>query len=183
MARVNLSPARLAILVALVVAGLAVILNGFGDDATVLAGDTEGTPPTETGTPSPTGSVAPTASETALPDTEAQVDGVMIQVLNGTNAVGLAAEVMEFLEGKGYVAALPPADAAQKPVETTTVYFRGGADADQNEIDAEHLARRFLKEVEPEIEPLSDTLDASVAPRAQLVVLLGNDYAEANPVG
>ena len=32
----NLSPARLAVLVALVVGGVAIILNGFGDDDAVL---------------------------------------------------------------------------------------------------------------------------------------------------
>jgi hypothetical protein len=30
---------------------------------------------------------------------------------------------------------------------------------------------------------LSAALDSSVAPKAELVVLLGTDYAEANPVG
>ena len=34
----NLSPARLAVLVALVVGGIAVMLNGFGDEGTAVAG-------------------------------------------------------------------------------------------------------------------------------------------------
>jgi len=111
-----------------------------------------------------------------------QVDGVLIQVLNGTSEVGLASQVEDFLEGKGYVAALPAADAAQKPVTTTIVYFRAGDDAEQNEVDADHLAARFLKGVEAQVKPLSAALGSDVAPRTQLVVLLGTDYAEANPV-
>jgi hypothetical protein len=183
MARVNLSPARLAVIVALVVAGIAVLLNGFGDDGAVLAGDTSSASPTQSVEPEPSGSATPSASESAPPEVEPQVAGVMIQVLNGTSEVGLAAQVEELLVGKGYVAALPAADAAQKPVETTTVYFRTGADADQAEVDAQNLADRFLKGVEADVKPLSAALDSSVAPKAELVVLLGTDYAEANPVG
>ena len=49
----NLSPARLAVLVALVVGGVAIILNGFGDDDVVLAGGgTEVVEPTESGSAS-----------------------------------------------------------------------------------------------------------------------------------
>ncbi len=184
MARVNLSPARLAVLVALVVAGVAVLLNGFGDDGAVLAGGDGSPAPTQTdsGDTGPTGP-SPSPTESAEPELEAQVDGVMIQVLNGTNEVGLAAEVQEFLVSKGYVASQEAADAPAKPVESTTVYFRGGQDAAQNEVDAEHLARRFLKGVEAGVESLGESLDASVAPKTQLVVLLGEDYAAANPVG
>jgi len=182
MARVNLSPARLAVLVALVVGGLAVMINGFGDDSAVLAGGASVSPQvTASETPGPSGTASPTASESVAPALQPQVDGVMIQVLNGTSEVGLAAQVEEFLVAKGYVAALPAADAAQKPVETTIVYFRGGEDAAQNEVDAEHLAKRYIKGVEADVKPLSDALGSDVAPKTQLVVLLGNDYADANP--
>jgi hypothetical protein len=181
---VNLSPARLAVLVALVVGGVAVMLNGFGDDGAVSAGvETDVVSPTASEVAEPTGSASPSATESASPELQPQVDGVMIQVLNGTSEVGLAAEVEEFLVGKGYVASLPAADAAQKPVETTIVYFKAGDDAEQSEVDAQHLAARFLKGVEAEVKPLSAALDSDVAPKTQLVVLLGTDYAEANPVG
>ncbi len=179
----NLSPARLVVLVALVVGGLAVMVNGFGDDATVLAGGGDPPTPSVAESPEASGSPSPSASESAAPELEAQVDGVMIQVLNGTSAVGLAAEVEAFLVGKGYVAALPAADATNKPVDTTTVYFRTGPDAEQNEVDAQHLADRFLKGVEAIVEPLNNAIDSNnVSPKTQLVVLIGEDYATANPV-
>ena len=136
-----MSPARLAVLVALVVGGIAIMMNGFGDDDAVLAGgSTASVEPTGSSGASPTGAASPTSSESPPPELEPQVDGVMIQVLNGTSEVGLASQVEDFLELKGYRAALPAADAPQKPVETTIVYFRTGDDAEQNEVDAGNLA-------------------------------------------
>ena len=50
MARVNLSPARLAVLVALVVSGVAITMNGFGDEGTAVAdGSGEVVEPTDLG--------------------------------------------------------------------------------------------------------------------------------------
>lgn len=179
----NLSPARLVVLVALVVGGLAVLINGFDDDV-VLAGGTGGSPaasPSES--PQPSGEASPTASESPAAELEPQTDGVMVQVLNGTDAVGLAAQAEEFLVSKGYVAALPATDATSKPVQTTIVYFRAGPDADQNEVDAQNLADRFLKGIEADVKPLTDSVEPNqIAPKTQLVVLLGEDYADANPV-
>ena len=169
----NLSPARLAVLVALVVVGLAVMLNGFGGEGAVSAG---GTSPTAS---SPTDGPSPTATETPTTDLEPQVQGVVIQVLNGTTVTGLGATVEQLLVDKGYEAGLPAGDADNKPVGTTTVYFRTGADADQNEVDAENLAKRFLKGIEAEARPLNATLSADIAPKTQLVVVVGTDYADA----
>jgi hypothetical protein len=182
MARVNLSPARLAVLVALVVGGIAVMLNGFGDEGTAVAGGGDAVEPTASGSVSPTESSSPSGTQTPPPELEPQVDGVMIQVLNGTDATGLASQAEQFLLNKGYEAALPAADAAQKGVPDTIVYFRTGDDAEQNEVDAANLAARFLKGVEATVKPLNASLDADVAPKTQVVVVLGQDYADANPV-
>jgi hypothetical protein len=180
MGAVNLSPARLAVLVALVVIGLAVMLNGFGDEGTVIAGVTSPTPsPSGSPTTTPTEGASPTASESAAAALEPQVEGVVIQVLNGTSETGLAGTVEQFLVGKGYVAGLPAGDADNKPVGTTTVYFRTGDVAEQNEVDAEHLAQRYLKGVEADVRPLNATLSPDIAPKTQLVVIVGTDYAEA----
>lgn len=179
----NLSPARLAVLVALVVGGLAVMINGFGDDAGVLAGGaTVSSAPSPSESPIPSGAASPTASQSAAPTLEPQVEGVVIQVLNGTNETGLATQVDQLLVGKGYEQGLAPGDVATKPVTTTTVYFRTGDEEEQNEVDAENLATRFLKGVQARVQPLNATLDADVAPPTQLVVVLGDDYAEAHPV-
>jgi LytR cell envelope-related transcriptional attenuator len=180
MGAVNLSPARLAVLVALVVGGLAILLNGFGTDQAVTAAGPSGSPtPAADGSTTPTETGSPSPSESPAPELEPQVDGVVIQVLNGTTVTGLGAEVEQSLVGRGYVAGLPAGDADNKPVGTTTVYFRTGADADQNEVDAENLARRFLKGVEADVRPLNATLSPDIAPKTQLVVIVGTDYADA----
>ena len=183
MTRVNLSPARLAVLVALVVAGIAITMNGFGDEGAAVAdGGSEVVEPTASAPAEPSESASPTETESPAAEIEPQVDGVMIQVLNGTDAAGLAAQAEQFLESKGYVAALPAADAAQKGVPDTIVYFRTGDDAEQNEVDADNLATRYLKGVEATVRPLNAALDADVAPKTQIVIVLGQDYADANPV-
>jgi hypothetical protein len=182
MTRVNLSPARLAVLVALVVGGIAVMINGFGDEGTAVAGGGDVVTPTESVSVSPTDASSPTETQSPAVELEPQVDGVMIQVLNGTDATGLASQAEQFLEAKGYVAALPAADAAQKGVPDTIVYFRTGDDAEQNEVDAANLAKKYLKGVDATVRPLNASLDADVAPKTQIVVVLGQDYADANPV-
>ena len=183
MARVNLSPARLAVLVALIVSGVAITMNGFGDEGTAVAdGNGEVVEPTASESVEPTASASPSETQSPAAELEPQVDGVMIQVLNGTDATGLASQAEQFLESKGYVAALPAADAAQKGVPDTIVYFRTGDDAEQNEVDADNLAKKYLKGVEATVKPLNASLDADVAPKTQIVIVLGQDYADANPV-
>jgi hypothetical protein len=183
MTRVNLSPARLAVLVALVVSGVAITMNGFGDEGTAVAdGGGEVVEPTGSESVEPTDPASPTETQSPAPELEPQVDGVMIQVLNGTDAAGLAAQAEQFLLAKGYDSALPPDDAAQKGVPDTIVYFRTGDDAEQNEVDAANLAKKYLKGVEATVKPLNAALDADVAPKAQIVIVLGQDYADANPV-
>lgn len=183
MSRVNLSPGRLAVLVALVVIGVAVMMNGFADDGSTAAGgpsDVVETSPSET--PRSSDSVTPSADQTTPPPLEPRVDDVMIQVLNGTDAVGLAAQVQELLLDEGYRTAQEAGDALNKPVPDTTVYFRTGPEADQNEADAKNLAKSFLKKIDASVEPLKATLDSQVSPKSMLVVLIGEDYAAAHPV-
>ena len=55
-------------------------------------------------------------------------------------------------------------------------------DAEQNEVDADNLAKKYLKGVEATVKPLNASLDADVAPKTQIVIVLGQDYADANPV-
>lgn len=178
----NLSPARVAVLVALVVAGVAVMLNGFDDGESAIAAGTDVASPTGSDVVEPTESTSPSVSQSPEPELEPQVEGVSIQVLNGTEATGLAAEADAFLIGKGYDQGLTPGDLATKPVAGTTVYFRTGPDAEQSRVDAENLAARYLKGVDAKVAPLNDALDAEVAPKTQLVVVLGDDYAAAHPV-
>ena len=80
----NLSTGRILIIVALVVAGLAVLANGFLDDGATVAA------PSGSASPSGTGSTTPPATDTPSPTATPapQTKGVIIIALNGTDVTG-----------------------------------------------------------------------------------------------
>jgi hypothetical protein len=180
---VNTGTARIIIIVALLVTGGLVLSNGFG------GGETHPPEPTpEGGTTSPT----PSESETQPPDTStnppkpeetlkpAAPEDTVVAVYNGTESIGLAGTELSKLLDKGYTAPADPekaaADAAQKPVEQTVVYFVPGPDADQNRVNAEALAKKHfpgakVRQVNPD---LTGDVDKSV----QVIVMLGLDLAD-----
>ena len=176
MARVNLSPARLIVLVALVVGGVAVLLNGFDTDGDVAAvGGTSPSPSVVLST-SPTPTTTPTPTDAANTP-EPEVDGVTFVVLNATSAAGLAAEVQQMLEDEGYTKGAEAANAPTTGVAKTTVYFRGGADAAQNESNATNMAEEFLDGAEVKL--LGAEFESAVPEDTQLVVVIGADYPGA----
>ena len=67
------------------------------------------------------------------------------------------------------------------PISTTTVYYRGGADADQNQSDAQRVADTVYKNAK--IALLGPDFSTSVGKSVQVVVVLGQDYAAANAGG
>jgi hypothetical protein len=175
MGRVNLGTARIVIIVALFAGGIAVLANGFGSSIAVTpqggavgSGSAGGSDSS-----SPTTSPSKPPKETPSP----QVQGVLIAVLNGTFETGLAGEVQQLLEADGYVAAQDPDDAQSKPVAKTVVYFRGGADAAQNRSDAHYLADTYLDGARV---ALLGSDQGSIAKSAQLVIIVGVDYADAH---
>ena len=169
----NLSPARLIVLVALVVGGVAVLLNGFGDDADLAAVGGTSPSPSVVLSPSPSPS---SASPTAAANTpEPEVEGVTFAVFNGTTAIGLAAEVEQMLESEGYVVGQPAANAPTPgSVAKTTVYYRGGDDAAQAESNATNMATEFLDGAAVKL--LGADFEQAVPEDTQLVVVIGNDY-------
>ena len=173
MGRVNIGTVRIIIVAALVVGGVAVLANGFGGAATVA-------PPG--GGVSPSGSVSPSASSTpTTPPKETpspQVEGVLIAVFNGTNETGLAGQVQQTLEADGYVAAQDPADAPSKPVEKTILYFRGGANAAQNRSDAKYMAETYFGGARVALLGSEQTSAVSIDKSAQVVIIVGVDYAD-----
>lgn len=174
MGRVNLGTARIAIIAALFVGGIAVLANGFGTSTTVdNPGGGVGASSSSPSGASPTTSPSKPPKETPSPQTQ----GVLIAVLNGTFETGLAGEVQQLLEADGYVAAQDPDDAQSKPVAKTVVYFRGGADAAQNRSDAHYLAETYLDGARV---ALLGSDQGSIAKSAQLVIIVGVDYADAN---
>ena len=177
MGRVNLGTARIVIILALTVGGIAVLANGFGSAAVVP-------PPTGaggSGTESPSSSPSTTPSQPPKETPSPQIEGVQIAVFNGTNETGLAAQVQQLLEADGYVAAQDPADAVTKPAPKTIIYFRGGADAAQNRSNARHIADAYFDGARVAL--LDPDLAANIADSAQAIIIVGVDYPGADTAG
>ena len=98
---------RLAIVIALVIGGVALLANGFSEGTTVTAPDDS---------QSPTPSDSPSPSNSPQPSIVPNKDGVLVQVLNGTSKAGYAGDFQILLEEEGYLRAGEPADAPDKPV-------------------------------------------------------------------
>lgn len=172
----NIGTARIVIIVALVVVGVAVLVNGFGDGGSEALPDGGGavvpTGPTGSTGPTPSASVSPTPRVTPSP----RVDGVLVQVFNGTNETGLAAEVQQTLEADGYTAPADPGNVPSPPVAETVVYFRTGPDRAQNKSDATYLAETYFPGAK--VKALNEDV-GDVADSVNVVVILGVDYLES----
>lgn len=166
----NLSTGRILIIVALVVAGLAVLANGFVDTGGTAAVGVTPTPSTSmTASPSSTDTASPTV--TPAPQTE----GVLIMALNGTDVTGAGAAAQDLLVSDGYKETKPAGDAPVSGVKKTTVYYRDDDNAAQNQADATYIADTYfngapVKKLDPSY---SDVVPASV----MVVVVVGEDYA------
>ena len=169
----NLGTARIVIILALVVAGVAVLANGFGTGSSatpVIPGGNRGGGSAS----SPSASPSHRATHSPNPAPSPQVQGVKVSVFNGTYAVGLAGQVQQKLTADGYVAAQKPADAPSKIVSKTVVYFRGGAAAAQNRADAKYVADKYFKGARVAL--LGADVGSLVSKSAQIAIVIGADY-------
>ena len=187
MGAVNLGTWRIAIIVALVVVGVAVLANGFDPADTAIA--------------APSGSASPTPDDTTRDDGATQTDApeptetpeetpapneadVPVKVFNGTSVPGLAALVQDQIVQGGHAAPEEPDNAPASPVAKTTVYYRGGPDAAQNQADATFIAATFIEPdlgKMPRVLELSAVFDDVVGGSVTVVVLIGDDYAASLP--
>jgi hypothetical protein len=163
---VNLGVARLAIVAALVVGGVAVLANGFSDGTSSAA---------PRASSSPTPSESPTPSKPPKEEVVPNQEGVLVQVFNGTNTAGLAGDFELLLEDQGYIKAGDPADAPDKPVVDSIVYFRPDDHRAQNRADAQLLADTYLDGAS--VKPLPATYEAITTESADVIVVLGEDRA------
>jgi LytR cell envelope-related transcriptional attenuator len=169
---VNPGVTRLVIVLALVVGGIVVLAQGFGDET--AAAPTSSPEPTS---PSPTESPSPTAQDGDGGEIVGQKDGVLVQVLNGTFTPGLAGDFQLTLENDNYLRGGEPADAPEKPVVDTIVYFRNDENVEQNEADARLLADTYLTTDVP-VEKLPPEYRGPdvTNPAADVIVVLGEDF-------
>jgi hypothetical protein len=176
---VNTGTARIVIIVALLVVGGLLLANAFGDSGAAAAGGPSGvvTSPSPSTTSSPTGTQS-TQTPPPTPDPQPPKD-VAVAVFNGTDSPGLAGIVMQDLIGHGYTQGQVPADAPNKPVTKTVIYYVSGPDAEQNKSNATALGRKYYPDAKvQELDPVY-TQDSTVDKAVQVVVVIGANDAPA----
>ena len=169
----NLGTARIVIIVALVVAGAAVLANGFPESGGSVAGPSGGASPSVS--PSSPATSPTTTPPPAGPSPE--TTGVTFQALNGTDVPGAAGAAQDLLTKDGYVAPGTPADAPSKGVAKTTIYYRAGTGGAQNRSNATYIADTYFHGAS--VKKLDPSLETVVPPSATIVVVVGQDYAQS----
>jgi hypothetical protein len=157
---------RAALVVAALVVGLFVLSRAFPQEETPAPQATGGGPTTPTETTPPAGEETTPPPEAPSPD----VQGVRLAVLNGTTETGLAASTAEQLKELGYrVDKDDIGDAAAKPYEVTTLFFRN-----DSRLEARHLRDTVFKGAR--LERATDQLN----PDVRITVVVGLDWGEKN---
>jgi len=158
----------------LVVAVLAALVIGILIGATARGDDTATrTPLTVAAAPttSTTAATVPAATSAPAPPSTRPPGEVRVLVLNGALQGGVAGAVTQALADRGYVMA-PPGDIAQHP--QTTVYERGGAEAD---CEAVRAAVSELRGQPAVAVPLLDPAQIPGAAGMDCVVVIGRALA------
>ncbi|MDP9329442.1 MAG: LytR C-terminal domain-containing protein [Actinomycetota bacterium] len=167
----NVGFARILVIASLIVGGILLLASGFPGAGGVFETGDSGTSPTPQQTTSPSPTRHPSRSPTPAP----QQTGVKIAVFNGTSAVGLAAQAQNTLEQDGYVPAQDPADSPITPLSQTVIYYRGGTSGPQNRANAQYVVDTYFPGAS--VKELGSDF-TSLAEGADLVIALGNDYAQ-----
>lgn len=155
---------RAGLVVAAVVLGVFVLSKAFptGSDDGPRAQPPVPTTPTES--PEPTES-PPDQMPTPEPGRSPEVQGVPIQVQNGTDETGLAAATAEDLQALGY--SIESVGNAPRNYDETTLFFQKGS-----RLEAEHLRDTFFGG-----QAVLERIAGDQNPDIRLVVVLGFDYA------
>jgi LytR cell envelope-related transcriptional attenuator len=170
---VNLSTGRVLVIVALIVAGLAILANGFADTDTTAAATSPTT--SASGGPSSTETEPPASpTETPTPTPAPNETGVLFMALNGTDVAGAGAAAQEMLTADGYEAAQAAADAPSAGVPKTTVYYRPDHSG-QNKADATYVVKEYFKG--GAVKKLDTEIQDVVPEAAAIVVVVGEDWA------
>jgi len=173
MRTVNLGTARIVVIVALVVAGAAVLANGFPANGGNVAGPSGGASPS--GSPS-----SPASSPTTQPPPPGpspQTTGVSFTALNGTDVLGAGAAAQALLVKHGYTSVQDATNAPSAGATKTTIYYRSGQGGAQNKSDAAYVAQTYFKGAA--VKKLDPSLESLVPATASIVVLIGSDDAQS----
>ncbi|MGE5226098.1 MAG: LytR C-terminal domain-containing protein [Planctomycetaceae bacterium] len=175
----NQGTARIVIIVAMVVVGAAVLMNGFGSSGSSVVSSSSSTSTSSTSTAPPSGSAtSPTASPTPPPQKPKLVS---IMALNGTSVTGLAAAAESTLTDAGYQVGAPAGNAPSTGVQKTVVYYRTGSDEAQNKSNATRIATKYFSGAK--VEKLGSEFDSLVPSNVTVVVVAGQDFANVIAAG
>jgi hypothetical protein len=179
MGAVNQGTARIVIIVAMVVVGAAVLMNGFNNSGSPIASPSPSPSSSSSSTAPPSGSAtSPTASPTPPPQ---KPKSVATMALNGTSVAGLAAAAESKLTDAGYQVGAPAANAPSTGVQKTVVYYRTGTDEEQNKSNATRIANKVFPGAK--VEKLGSSYDSTVPSNVTVVVVAGQDFANQIAAG
>jgi len=171
----NTGGARLIVLVAAVVIGILVLAKGLEGSAQTVAPPQKSPSATTSPTPSATGATT-SPGNTGGGQPSPRQSGVLIAIYNATNTNGLAGAAATELQAKGYVLAGQPGNLT--PSNETVIYYKD----DQGKADAQHLKQLAIPEAQIKKLPKNLPAEASIPQKAELVIVLGSDYAQSHPV-
>lgn len=157
------STLRAIILVAAVALGLLGLSRAFPGDASRALTPPPGTSSTG-GSPSPSPSASRTRS--SGPSSPGKIQGVVVQVLNGSGVIGQASQTSGVLSAAGYNVKVP-GDAPHASV--TTIFYRGSS----GRADAQLMKSRFFPSAA--VKPATGTTPS--ASDVELTVILGADFS------
>jgi len=168
--------ARLIVLAAAVVVGIVILTKGLSASSPAAPPDGGKTtaPATTSSTPTTSG-----GGDTSAPDGNGpspQQQGVVIAIYNATSTDGLAGAAEADLKAKGYVV---KETGNFPPSVGSTIYYRDG---EQDKADAQHLKQTEIPEATVKKLPAGLPSDTPIPKEAELVVVLGNDYAASHPI-
>jgi hypothetical protein len=171
------SPTRFLIIGVLAVAGILVLANAF-EVGTTRAAAPASPAATETKPPKADKTNEPKPEETQAPEEDTgTLDGVRIQVFNGTSTTGLAAEVQDTLDKAGDpVLAGEPGNANENQTETVVYYRDKSARA-----NAEYIAKRYFDDAP--VESISRIpavnvggVTTDVSKDVEVAIIVGENY-------
>jgi len=152
---------RFVLVIAALALGVFVLSKAFpsGDEAAPITPTQPASPADAETTPPPEVTTEPEAPATHDPSE------IALQVLNGTDIGGLAADAAEILEADGYDVQTVD-DAQSKPYEVTEIFYKRAFEADATILRDQYFRGAELQDTAP---------DAQVS----ITIILGEDYANA----
>lgn len=150
---------RFVLVIAALALGVFVLSRAFpsGDEATPITPTQPASPADTETTPPPEVTTEPEAPATHEPSE------IALQVLNGTDIGGLAADAAEILETDGYDVRTVD-DAQSKPYEVTEIFFKRAFETDATILRDQYFPGAELQDTAP---------DAQIS----ITIILGEDYA------